>query len=752
MASVEAGSARLIEGGQGSVIAPVAAMLSELGHDLRSEKLVPALFCGLISGVQLLVFSVSMAAIAFAGPLAPFFSGAVGLVLFGYCAIGTVVALTSGFRGAVAGAPLPTVMMLVAITTTIDLEGRSLYVTAVFCALTGTIAAGLCCLLIGRFRLARLLRFIPYPVAGGFVAGTGGLACLVAFRLMGFSFEREALASALGSEATVTLGIGVAFGLGLFLAMKFWKSFLIFPISFVVAAALFQLGLVAFEMTGEEARAAGLLFAGSSGGGLWPPIGPSDLPYVDGSEFAAQFPNLLVLITVTLICVVMNLGGIEVAANVDLDWNREFRASGVANILTGIGGAPPGCLIATTSIRNVLFGATTRLTGLFTALSLAAVLLFGDALLSLFPVPLVGGVLLFLGLRLMEDWLVLTRRRLAWTDYLIILIMFATIVVFGFLEGVGIGMLVTSAIFVISLSRVDVVRSRFTLRDRQSKKIRPVPDRAILLAEGERVQAYNLRGYLFFGSAYRLADQLKLSVTEDPRPSCILLGFESVSGFDFSAVNAMVRFIRAADAVGVVVIVVGASERFEAELRSELPSAVRDSVVMERDEDHALERCEEIVIANWRSTLGKEERLRHRLLEQVVDDFARHLDRQAQFEELLEELEPWLETRKFAAGETLVDSGASRDGLLLLCEGRASQFDDSGSRLVQFSRGDVIEPRGAFDTSAAAHATVADERCRTLVLGPDARSRLENENPQRMLKLYAYLFTGDSAVATLLPA
>ena len=736
------------------MIAPVAAMLAEVGQDLRSQKLIPALGCGLISGVQLLVFSVSMAAVIFAGPLAPYFSVGVGLVLFGYCVIGTVVALTSGFRGAVAGAPLPSVMMLVAITTTVELEGRSLYATAVSAALAGTIAAGLCCLLIGRFRLARLLRFIPYPVAGGFVAGTGGLACLVGLRLMGFSFEREALASVLdsGAAASLGIGIGIAFGLGLFVAMKFWKNFLIFPVSFLVAAALFQLGLAAFGMTGDDARAAGLLFTGSSGGGIWPPIGPSDLPYIDGREFAAQFPNLLVLITVTLICVVMNLGGIEVAANVDLDWNREFRASGVANILTGIGGAPPGCLIATTSIRNVLFGATTRLTGLFTALSLAAVLFFGDAILRLFPVPLVGGVLLFLGLRLMEDWLVLTRRKLAWSDYLIIVIMFATIVIFGFLEGVGIGMLVTSVMFVISLSRVDVVQSRFTLSERQSKKTRPVPDRAILLAEGKRVQAYDLRGYLFFGSAYRLADQLKLSLTDDPGPSCILLGFESVSGFDFSAVNAMVRFIRAADAERVVVVVVGASERFEAELKSELPAAVRANVVMERDEDHALERCEEIVIANWRSKLGTEERLRHRLLEQVVDDFARHLDRQAQFEELLDDLEPWLETREFAAGETLVASGTPRDGLLLLCEGRASRFDDAGARLFQFSPGDVIEPRGAFDSSIAANATVADERCRTLVLAPDARVRLEKDDPQRVLKLYAYLFTGDSAVASVMPA
>ena len=726
-------------------------MLGELGRDLRSEKLVPALSCGMISGVQLLVFSVSMAAVIFSGPLEPFLSPGIGLVLFGYCAIGAIVALGSGFRGAVAGAPLPSVMMMVVITTTVDLDGRALYATSVATALIGTIAAGACFLAIGRFRLAGFLRFIPYPVAGGFIAGTGGLACLVAFRLMGMTLERDSPLSVLEPEVVLNLGIGMTYGLGLFVAMKFWKSFLIFPASFLAVAVAFQIALGAFGMSTDEARAAGLLFSGSPGGDMWPPIGTSDLPYIDWSEVAGQVPNLLILFTVTLLCVVMNLGGTEVAANVDLDWNREFRVTGWANLATGVGGAPPGCLVAATSIRNVLFGATTRLTGLFTALALAAALLVGDALLALFPVPLVGGVLLFLGLRMMDDWLVAARRRLAWSDYLIVVLMFGTIVVFGFLEGVGIGMLITSAIFVISLSRMDPVRSRFTLRERQSRKTRAVPERAILLAEGERVQAYRLRGYLFFGSAYRLADQLKRSLAAEPAPSCIVLDFERVSGFDFSAVNALVRFIRAADAEGVVVVLAGAPERLAGTLDGELPSAARAGVVVERDEDHALERCEEIVIAKWRSALEGEERLRHTLLERVVDDFARHLERQARFEELVDVLAQWMEPREYATGETIVESGQPRDGLQLLREGRASQFDASGARLLQLSPGDVIEPRGAFDASAAVNSTIAAQRCRTLVLAPDVRERLERSDPQRMLELYAYVFTADAGDSGSVP-
>ena len=740
-------AAGLNERTHGIVVDVMKTMLDELGRDLRSKKLIPALSCGLIFGVQLLVFSVSMAAGIFTGPLTSFLPLGVGLLLFGYFTMVTITALGSEFRGAVAGAPLPTVMMLVAITTTVDLDGRALFATVVATALIGTMAVGACFLAIGYFQLARFLRFIPYPVSGGFVAGTGGVACLVGFRLLGITLEENGLSSPMDAGTALKLGIGLAYGLGLFVVMKFWKSFLIFPASFLVIAVAFQLGLAVSGISEEEARAAGLLFSSLSAGGVWPPIGPADLPYIDWAEFAGQTPNVLVLFAVTLVCVAMNLGGTEVAANVDLDWNREFRVTGLANIVTGVGGAPPGCLIASACIRNLLLGATTRLTGLFTALALGAALLAGDVLLRLFPVPLVAGVLLFLGLTMMDGWLIGTWRRLGWADYSIVLIMFATIVAFGFFEGVGTGMLITSAILVINLSRLDVVHSRFTIRDRLSRKTRSVPEHAILLGEGERVQAYRLRGYLFFGSAYRLADQLKLSLKDEPAPVCILLNFQGVSGFDLSAVNALVRFFRAADAVGVGIVLAGMSERLETALGKEVPPAVWANVATEHDEDHALEQCEEIVLAKWRSQLESEEHLRDRLLERVVDDFTRHLERQTFIEEFLEELEEWMESRKYGAGETIVAAGQPRNGLQILREGEACQFDSNGTRISQLSPGDVIEPRGAYDTSPATHTTIAVEPCRTLVLGPEVRARLEQNRPQRMFEFYGYLFTVDETVS-----
>ncbi|MXX91218.1 MAG: STAS domain-containing protein [Boseongicola sp. SB0677_bin_26] len=717
----------------------MASLASELVRDARSEKAMPALFCGLISAVLILVFSVSMAAVIFSGPLSDHFAAGAGVVLFGYCMIGTVVALTSGLPGAMAGAPMPSVVMMVVIAGSIDLEGQPLFVTAVSAALIGTAVTGLCFLAIGHFRLASFLRFIPYPVAGGFIAGTGGLACVLALELMGITVRNPDGLVYLERDTLQLAGIGIGFGVGLFALMRIWRKFYVFPVAFAVAAILFHAAIAAFGMSADEAREAGLLFSVATGAGLWPPFEASDLAFIDWGVMTRQIPNILILAAVTLICVVMNLGGIELAANCDLDWNHEFKAAGWANALTGFGGAPPGCLIALTSIRNSLFGAMTRLTGLVTALTLGFVLLTGDTLLKLFPVHLIAGVLLFLGIQMVDEWLVRSWRKLVLTDYAAIVVVFLTIVVFGFLEGVGVGMAFTSAMFVISLSGTDMIGNRYTLRERQSRKTRPIPDRAILLAEGQHAQGHELRGYLFFGTAYRMADQLRLSLKEDPVPRFVLLGFRNVSGFDFSAVNALARFVRTANAEGVTVVIYGASDRLRSTLRSELPKETLQKLVMETGDDRAIEKCEDLIIENWRRESGQERSGRQQLLDRVVEDLERHLERLAMFERLIHELAEYLEPRTYSPGESIVAPGVPREGMQLLQDGQASQHDATGNRLIQFSAGDVIEPGSAFGPIAADLATIAEAQCRTLLFTPAARERLARSDPKRALELYEYV-------------
>ena len=106
-------------------------------------------------------------------------------MLFGNFAACLIIALAGGYLGAIAGLSPALVIVMATVGFTMSAEGDALFVTTAVALIISAVATGACCLLIGRFRLANLVRFIPYPVTGGFVAGIGGAVCLAAMSLMG---------------------------------------------------------------------------------------------------------------------------------------------------------------------------------------------------------------------------------------------------------------------------------------------------------------------------------------------------------------------------------------------------------------------------------------------------------------------------------------------------------------------------------------------------------------------------------------
>ena len=368
---------------------------------------------------------------------------------------------------------------------------------------------------------------------------------------------------------------------------------------------------------------------------------------------------------------------------------------------------------------------------------IGSALFLGDGMLALIPVPLVGGILIFAGFGMLDEGLLRSRKRLPWAEYGVIALIFVVVVTFGLFEGVGAGMLATLAFFAVRLSRVDLIASRFTARERRSSKARSVPDRAILLEEGGRVLAYRLQGYIFFGSVCPLADHLGKTLKGDSPPTCLLLDFTGVSGLDFSAVNVLGRFLRSANARGVQVVLSAASLPLKIGLERNLPSADLAALQFEPNADRALERCEEFVIAAWKAQASTSAERRASLFERAADDLGRHLDRQVRFEELMDELQNWLDPRRYAAGETIAGPNVQSEGLQLLVSGRASSREVAGARCRQYSPGDAIWPVDPLNEQA--RSVTADEPCETMALSPASRRWLEEREEQSALRLYRYL-------------
>jgi len=712
---------------------------SELHADILSAKTVPALSAGFTSGLGLLVAQVAFGSFIFSGALAPYSSQGVGLILFGNFVACLLVALVGGYRGAIAGLSPALVIIMATIAATMKVQGEALFVTAASALVISAVATGVCCLMIGHFNLANLVRFVPYPVAAGFVAGIGGSVCLAAMSLMGANSEWRATATLLEPAVLWTWFPGTTYGIALYAAMKRWGNALILPLSVTAAIGAYHMALGALDISGSEARVLGLLLTSTADRGLWPALFPADLVHVEWAAMVGQVPNMLTLMLIAFVCVIMNVAGLELAVNQELDWNREFKASGFASIAAGLGGGTVATLIVPASLRSKIFKATTRLTGVAAAVVIGTAVFLGDGMLELVPTALIGGILVFAGLGMLDEGLVRSRKRLPRLEFGIILVIFVVIIFVGLLEGVGAGLLATLVFFAVRLSRVDPIESWFTARERHSNKARPIPDRAILLEEGERVQACRLRGYIFFGSAGPLTNHLRKTLDDHSRPACLMLDFAAVSGIDFSAVSALSRFLGTADKAGVKVVLSAASEQLKADLEHNLPASVFDELILEPNADRALEHCEEIIITAWRTASAASDSRRAALLEHTAGDLERYLERQIHFEDLMEELRDWLTPRDYAADETLASAGTPQEGLQLLLSGRASAYDAAGSRLYQFGPGDAVWIAAVLGARAA--SVVADEACCTTVLTPATMRWLETNEERLSLKLYRYLLS-----------
>ena len=701
----------------------------------RTSNLIPALSAGSTSGLGLLVSHIAFASFVFSGALQPWSSQGIGLILFGAFAGCLIVALTGGFRGAIAGLSPALVIVMGDIGSTIDAEGQTLFATTFVVLVTGVICAAALCFLIGGLRLANLVRFIPYPVASGFVAGIGGAVFLGAIESAGVTPGWRSMAEVFEASSLLLWGPGAFYGLALYFAMRRWRNPLILPLSVVIAVGGCHAVFAAAGLSIDEARTAGLLLAGTAEGTLWPAIGPADLALVDWTAIPGQIPNLLVLIIVALICVIMSLAGLEVALNEELDWDREFRATGVANVFSGLGGATFACMIVPASFRSKLFGASTRMTGVTCALVIGTGLFFGDGMLEFIPVALIAGMLFFAGAGMIEEGLLRSRKRLPAQEYAIVLLIFLVIVAFGLIEGVSTGLFATLIFFALRLSRVDPIASQFTGRSERSNKARPPPDRAILLEGGERIHGYRLRGYLFFGSAWPLVAKLRQSLESPAPPVCLIIDMESVSGFDYSAINVLGRFMQSAVAAGLRVSLSSTSRSLQSGLESNVPAATFAQVEIAPNEDRALENCENFLIEVWKSAPGDADVKRASLLSSTAEELDRFLERQVLFEELIEELEPWWDARAFAAGDKL--QAVEEDELQILIVGRASAHDAAGMRLCQRGAGDLVSPMQRVDARAA--SITAEESGRLLVLSRETRLWLEEHETALAMKLYRYL-------------
>jgi SulP family sulfate permease len=712
-------------------------------EEFQLKKLVPSLTAGLIVGITDVSFEISLAALIFSGVLAPYVAYGIGFVLFGAFVILLFSALTSSIPGTITipqDTPAAILALIVAGVAGNMPASASLdqtFTTAVTAIIVTSVLAGLIFILFGQFKLSGFARFIPYPVVGGFLAGTGWLLAKGGLSVMtDMPLTLENLPHLFQTDNLLHLLPGVIFALALLLLLRRTSHSLVIPGMLVLAIGLFYIVLALAGISTSQAAEMGWLLGPFEQEALFQPLGPSALAQVDWAAILSQVDKIGAVIALSLISLLLNVSALEVAVKKDIDMNRELQSAGLANVLAGLFGSTVGYqALSLTSLAHRL-NAKTRLAGVFTALVCGGALLFGPSLLAYFPKPMMGGILLFMGLSFLVEWVIDARAHLPRIDYLLVLMILLAIASFGFLEGIAIGVLAAVVMFVVSYSQINAVKHTLSGETYRSKVERPLAHRQTLQKKGGEIFILRLQGFIFFGTAQKLLDRIKerLNKPEYPRLHYVILDFRQVVLLDSSAVFSITRMKQLAEAQNIHMVWTNLSPAIIRLMeKGGLVDEADESFVVLPTLDHGLEWCENQILAHQGITD----------LTGVIEKIERQLKRAISDLQDIKRLTKYLERKEVKQGEYLMHQGDQPDEMYFVEAGLVSaQLELPEGQIMRLSSmrgGTTVGEMGMYLGNTRTASVIADRTSIVYRLSRDALKEMEKKDPEVAALLHQWI-------------
>ena len=604
------------------------------------------------------------------------------------------------------------------------------------CTGATVVGAGVLLVLLGLLGVGRLARFVPQPVLAGFMNGVAILIVLsqvpVLFGVPAPAWSRDGWAAL---AAWQWPPLAVALLTALLVAALAWR----FPrlpaplLALLLASAAALAAQVAWP--GLALDAVGSLQAG------WPR--PDALaPWFEAGAWALFESHAAGMATTALLLAligglesVLSLAAVDQLLDARTDPDRELLALGATNIATGLFGGLFMVYLRLRAIATYSGGGRSWRAVLAGCAMLALVFTLALPLVQRLPTAVVAGIVVMLAWTLVDRW---TRRLLRewWSgersldgllSLVVVVVVCAVTLRWGFVVGVAVGVLVAMLIFMRALNR-SLLRLRYLASEIPSRRIYPPALEAQLRGQRGRIEVLELEGALFFGNAERLADEVdRLS----PLPAFVVLDLRRVSTIDATGAVALAQMEERLARRGSSLWLAGVTpdNRHGQSLREQGVQPEAERWWGHDNADRAIEAAEARLLAAAGLSL------QGLTLEPEACALFHGLD-PAQSRRLRSALQP----RGLAAGERLFTQGDPGDALYLLTSGSVSVLDRArAQRFVSFSPGMSFGETAVLDGGGRTADAVADMASTVYALPALALSELQRSDPAIAAQVYRNL-------------
>ena len=233
----------------------------------RARRAIHDILGGSAASVLSITFGLSYTLLIFAGPLSPYLSYGIAATFISSTVFAVVIGLGSSLPFAIAGPDSSTVAVtsilaaslverLVATDPSAALLAPVLITLGLSTIVTGIVLCGL-----GLTRMGRAIRYVPYPVVGGFLGATGLLIVLGAIRVItDHPLQLDTLPRFTNIVTISELGAACATALVLYLTWHRSRRSFALPLVLIGGVVATHLAFWIIGISPEQARLTGWTF------------------------------------------------------------------------------------------------------------------------------------------------------------------------------------------------------------------------------------------------------------------------------------------------------------------------------------------------------------------------------------------------------------------------------------------------------------------------------------------------------------